>query len=64
MSYELDEQTIGCPYCGEPIRVMIDSSAGDQQYIEDCQVCCSPIEFHVVVGLTGSVTVSVSTDRE
>lgn len=35
--------TIHCPYCGEPIELLVDDSAGAQRYIEDCQVCCRPI---------------------
>lgn len=37
--------TIQCPFCGEPVDVTLDLSAGNQQYIEDCQVCCQPIEI-------------------
>jgi hypothetical protein len=34
-----------CPYCGEPIDLEIDESGGvEQHYIEDCSVCCRPIE--------------------
>lgn len=33
-----------CPHCGERISMMLDLSAGSQSYIEDCEVCCSPIE--------------------
>jgi len=43
----LDEQTISCPYCGEVISVLVDCSAGDQDYIEDCQVCCRPIQISI-----------------
>lgn len=43
--FPLSSQTVHCPYCGEPIEVQIDASAGDQAYIEDCQVCCRPIEM-------------------
>jgi Cysteine-rich CPXCG len=40
--------TIACPYCGEHIEILLDPSAGDEQsYIEDCQVCCSPISIDV-----------------
>jgi len=38
-------QDITCPYCGELISVAVDTSAGEQAYIEDCQVCCRPIEL-------------------
>ena len=37
--------TVQCPYCGEPIDTLIDLSAGSFRYIEDCQVCCQPIEL-------------------
>lgn len=40
---------IHCPYCGERIEVAVDASAGDQDYVEDCQVCCRPIALHVQV---------------
>lgn len=39
-----------CPYCGESIDLLIDASAGNQQYIEDCSVCCQPINLCVQVG--------------
>lgn len=31
-----------CPYCGESIELLIDASGGDEEYIEDCEVCCRP----------------------
>ena len=37
---ELTERTIGCPYCGEAISILVDESLPEQQYAEDCQVCC------------------------
>lgn len=36
-----------CPYCGEPIELLVDASAAGQQYIEDCAVCCRPIEVRI-----------------
>lgn len=38
---------VQCPYCGELIELQIDSSAGDQAYIEDCSVCCRPIDVRL-----------------
>ncbi|KQQ50796.1 hypothetical protein ASF84_21250 [Pseudomonas sp. Leaf127] len=38
-------QDYQCPYCGESVETLLDLSGGDQQYIEDCQVCCRPIVF-------------------
>ena len=39
------EVEIDCPYCGEPVALAIDETGGRAQtYIEDCVVCCKPIE--------------------
>jgi uncharacterized protein YbaR (Trm112 family) len=38
-----------CPYCNEPIEIVIDPSVPSQSYIEDCQVCCRPISITVAV---------------
>jgi transcription elongation factor Elf1 len=38
-------QVFTCPHCGERISVVLDLSAGYQRYIEDCEVCCNPIEI-------------------
>ena len=37
------EAEMSCPYCAETITILVDESAGEQSYIEDCQVCCRPI---------------------
>ncbi|WP_029038879.1 CPXCG motif-containing cysteine-rich protein [Salinimicrobium xinjiangense] len=34
-----------CPYCTEEISMLIDPSLKKQEYIEDCEVCCNPIEI-------------------
>ena len=36
-----------CPYCAEPVQLLIDQSAGAQRYVEDCQVCCRPMIVEV-----------------
>ena len=41
----LETQDYECPYCGEPVEAVLDLTGGDQQYIEDCPVCCRPIVF-------------------
>ena len=33
-----------CPYCWEEISMLLDRSVSEQIYIEDCEVCCNPIE--------------------
>ncbi|MEM1411295.1 MAG: CPXCG motif-containing cysteine-rich protein [Pseudomonadota bacterium] len=37
-----------CPYCGEPVQLIVDASAGLQSYVEDCQVCCRPMVVEMV----------------
>lgn len=43
------EHHFTCPYCGEEISMVLDLSAGSQTYIEDCEVCCQPIEVSFTV---------------
>ncbi len=39
-----------CPHCGEAIDTFPDLGGGeDQEYIEDCSVCCRPILFHAIL---------------
>ena len=59
MSNRIVEKDISCPFCGETISVLLDLSAGDQSYIEDCQVCCRPMEISFSVGETEDPDVRV-----
>lgn len=61
---QLIETSIGCPYCGEVIEVLIDSTDVEEQYIEDCQVCCRPINFSIFKDINGDVSVNVSSEDE
>ena len=45
---------VQCPYCGESFETAVDWSAGSFRYIEDCQVCCQPIELAGEVDDQGS----------
>ena len=56
--------SVQCPYCGEPFDTLVDLSAGSASYIEDCQVCCRPIDIAVVVDEDGEPTVSVSGEND
>ncbi|MEL6918238.1 MAG: CPXCG motif-containing cysteine-rich protein [Bacteroidota bacterium] len=38
------EHFFQCPYCWEEISMLLDTSVSQQTYIEDCEVCCNPIE--------------------
>jgi hypothetical protein len=38
-----------CPYCCERISMVLDTSVKGQTYLEDCEVCCQPIEVRYTV---------------
>jgi hypothetical protein len=46
---------IQCPYCGERFETLVDLSAGAACYIEDCQVCCQPMELNLEVDDAGAL---------
>lgn len=43
----MEEHFFQCPYCWESISVLLDSSVAHQKYIEDCEICCNPMEIDV-----------------
>lgn len=43
----MDEYFFQCPYCWEQISMLIDTSQRRQNYIEDCEICCNPIQIDV-----------------
>jgi len=43
----MHEHFFQCPFCWETISMLIDTSQSSQSYIEDCEVCCNPIQLHV-----------------
>lgn len=57
MSLEL--VTVQCPYCWENIEIEVETGEEPQRFIQDCSVCCRPIQFDVANGEEG-VEVSAS----
>ena len=41
------ETEITCPHCGEPSPLQVDTSQAEQEFIEDCTVCCRPIQLTI-----------------
>lgn len=39
------EHFFQCPYCWEEVSMLLDPSVRQQTYVEDCEVCCNPIEL-------------------
>ena len=64
MSNEISAKTISCPYCGEYIDVFVDGSLPNQEYVEDCQVCCRPILLSVMVDVDGDAAVVARSESE
>jgi hypothetical protein len=56
--------SIDCPYCGEPIELIVDDSVGNQQYVEDCFVCCRPINVSVSIDDDANIEVVGRADDE
>ncbi len=59
MDARVVDQTIRCPFCAQSMTIVIDLSAGSQSYIEDCQICCQPmqISFDAAIGELHSLEV-------
>lgn len=44
----MEEVFYQCPYCFTEVSVLVDLSVPQQEYIEDCERCCNPIEFRII----------------
>ena len=55
---------IQCPYCGETVEIVVDCSVESQSYIEDCQVCCRPMNLLVAIDEAGKPEVQALAEDE
>jgi cysteine-rich CPXCG protein len=39
------EHFFSCPYCWQEISMVLDPVVKSQTYVEDCEVCCHPIQI-------------------
>jgi len=46
---------VRCPYCGERLETRVDLTSDEPSYVEDCEVCCRPIEFHIERAADGAL---------
>ncbi|HEX7030834.1 MAG TPA: CPXCG motif-containing cysteine-rich protein [Gammaproteobacteria bacterium] len=60
----LDEIEVTCPYCGSPFAVEAEPGLATQQFIEDCPVCCRPVEFDMAAEPDGSWRFTARRDDE
>ncbi len=56
-----DEAEITCPYCWETISLALDLSVDEQDYIEDCSICCHPLRLRV--SAVGGQLISIGAER-
>jgi len=54
------EADVTCPHCGEALTIGLDPAGGsEQEYVEDCQVCCRPWLVRVRYDGRGAARVTV-----
>lgn len=59
------ESEVVCPYCGETVTIALDPGGGsEQEYVEDCQVCCRPWRLTVSFSEDGAATATAEPDDE
>jgi len=60
-----DEHSFYCPYCSSSNTVLIDFSAGNnQEFVIDCETCCSPISMKIKCEGTDIVSVEAVGENE
>ncbi len=57
MANRVLETEVTCPYCWESFVLLIDGSVDEQEYVEDCEVCCRPIDFRIAIDESDQVHV-------
>jgi len=60
----IHEKESYCPYCGEIISLLIDPSIQLQEYVEDCQVCCSPILISIKITHNEDILINTRKENE
>lgn len=60
----LHEEKVCCPYCNEVIVILIDPEDLDQEYIEDCRVCCQPIRVQIATNINDELIVTIYNEND
>jgi hypothetical protein len=64
MSFGIEAYRAQCPWCGEPVDLLLDCSTGTQECVEDCTVCCHPMLVRIDMEVSGDGSFNVSVRRE
>ncbi|WKV13375.1 CPXCG motif-containing cysteine-rich protein [Marivirga harenae] len=43
------EHFFQCPHCFQEISMLVDISISNQSYVEDCEVCCNPLQINLEI---------------
>ncbi len=58
-----ESASYACAHCGESVEIVVDPSAGaDQEYVEDCWVCCRPNRLQITLDAAGSASVTAEAE--
>jgi len=61
----LKHAEIQCPHCGHTAHIDLDCSNGDQDYIEECANCYSPIHLNLHINqVNRKIELSINSDNE
>ena len=63
MINEVSAKTIRCPYCGERLDILVDGSLPEQEYVEDCSVCCRPMLIYFELA-DGEILAITDTEKD
>ena len=53
-----------CPYCDEPVELLVEPADAPQAYVEDCTVCCRPWQVRIYTDAAGQLTVEARRDDD
>jgi transcription elongation factor Elf1 len=59
-----DAVEVSCPYCGEPSTVSVGADEEDEEFVQDCPVCCRPWKVRIRIRRDGTAEVSVVAEGE
>jgi hypothetical protein len=51
----MEEYFYDCPYCFSEVSILIDTTLNEQEYIEDCERCCNPIDFRFTLDANSEI---------
>ena len=57
------EVRVQCPYCWESFLLLVDPSVEQQEYVEDCEICCRPIDFTIDIDADGRARVDARSQQ-